>query len=232
MTPAQRILIVDDEMEIRRALEIGLRSRGYEIVPAAKGEEAIEAVAVSQPDLVILDIALPDVSGLEVCRRLRQWSSVPIIILSVRSHDKDKIAALDLGADDYVTKPFSMGELLARMRATLRRVQGDVRTEPTEFESGELRIDFVERRITVRGEEIKLTPKEYDLLQYLVTHSDRIITHRQLLSAVWGEEFNEDKPLLRVHVANLRQKIEPSPARPKYILNEPGVGYRFRSSEK
>lgn len=230
MTPVQRILIVDDEAEIRRALEIGLRTRGYDVQSAANGEVAIESAAVLQPDLVILDIALPDISGLEVCRRLRQWSSVPIIILSVRSHEKDKIAALDSGADDYVTKPFSMGELLARMRATFRRVQGDVRAEPASFDSGGLHIDFVQRRVTVQGEEVKLTPKEYDLLNYFVTHVDRIATHRQLLSAVWGEEFCDDKPLLRVHIANLRQKIEPLPARPTYILNEPGVGYRFRSA--
>lgn len=229
MTPVQRILIVDDEAEIRRALEIGLRTRGYDVQSAANGEVAIESAAVLQPDLVILDIALPDISGLEVCRRLRQWSSVPIIILSVCSHEKDKIAALDSGADDYVTKPFSMGELLARMRATFRRVQGDIRAEPVSFESGGVHIDFVQRRVTVKGEEVKLTPKEYDLLNYFVTHVDRIATHRQLLSAVWGEEFCDDKPLLRVHIANLRQKIEPLPARPTYILNEPGVGYRFRT---
>lgn len=229
MEESQCILVVDDEREIRRVLEIGLRSRGYEIVSVAKGEDAIDAVVMHKPDLIILDLALPDISGLEVCRRLRQWSKVPIIVLSVRSHEKDKIAALDLGADDYVTKPFGMGEILARMRATFRRVKGDVRPEPTEFACDDLHVDFALRRVTVRGEEIKLTPKEYDLLHELVTHADRIITHRQLLSAVWGEEFNDDKPLLRVHVANLRHKIESMPARPTYILNEPGVGYRFRS---
>lgn len=229
MEPTQRILVVDDELEILRALEIGLRSRGYEVISVAKGEDAIEAVVMHKPELVILDLALPDVSGMEVCRRLREWSQVPIIVLSVRSQEKDKIAALDLGADDYVTKPFSMGELLARMRATFRRVQGDVRPKPTRFESGDLLVDFVQRRVTVHGEEVKLTPKEYDILHYLVTHADRIVTHQQLLTAVWGAEYSDDKPLLRVHIANLRQKIEPLPARPTYILNEPGVGYRFRT---
>lgn len=225
------ILVVDDELEIRRALEMGLKSRGYDVRAVASGQEACDSVVMDRPDLVILDLALPDFSGLEVCRRVRQISQIPIVVLSVRNAEKDKIAALDLGADDYVTKPFGMGELLARMRAALRRANPPTTPLTTRYEIRGLVIDLEQRRVTRDGDEIKLTPKEYEILQYMVVHADRLLTHRQLLTAVWGPEFADEKPLLRVHLANLRQKIERVPSRPTYILNEPGVGYRLCSAE-
>jgi two-component system KDP operon response regulator KdpE len=226
---AKSVLVVDDEREIRRAMELVLRPRGYEVISVEKGEEALAAMSERTPDLVILDLALPGISGLEVCRRIRSWSQVPIIVLSVRSSERDKIAALDLGADDYVTKPFAMGELLARMRAALRRSQTAQKVEPSIFESRGLTLNVPVHQVLVNGQEVKLTPKEFDILKYLMSHSDCIVTHTQLLTTVWGDAFRDDRPLLRVHIANLRQKIEPQPARPTYILNEPGVGYRFSS---
>lgn len=225
--PGQTVLIVDDEQEIRCTLEMALRPRGYEVVLAESGEEALDSVMTRKPDIIILDLSLPGLNGLEVCRRVRAWSQVPIIILSVRNSEKDKVAALDLGADDYVTKPFGIGELLARMRAAFRHAAASHRPERVVFETEGMKVNFAQRQVLVRGSEVKLTPREFDLLYYLVNHADCIATHTQLLSSVWGEEYRDDKPLLRVHVANLRQKIEPSPARPTYILNEPGVGYRF-----
>jgi two-component system KDP operon response regulator KdpE len=228
----KNVLVVDDELEIRRVLEMGLQSRGYEVHSVASGGEACDAVLMDRPDLIILDLALPDMPGLEVCRRVRQVSQVPILVLSVRATERDKIAALDMGADDYVTKPFAMGELLARMRASLRRAQSVPTLVQTRYEIRELVVDLEQRRVTRSGEEIRLTPKEFELLQYMVIHADRILTHRQLLNTVWGPDFAEEKPLLRVHLANLRQKIEPVPARPTYIINEPGVGYRFCSAER
>jgi two-component system KDP operon response regulator KdpE len=224
------VLIVDDEREIRRTLEMALRPRGYDVLSADSGETALEEVKKQKPDLIILDLSLPGLNGLDVCKKVRSWSQVPIIILSVRNSEKDKIAALDLGADDYVTKPFAMGELLARMRTAFRHAAAQQRPDRTIFETRDLKVNFAQRQVVVRGHEVKLTPKEFDLLYYLVNHADCIATHGQLLSAVWGEEFRDDKPLLRVHIANLRQKIEPYSARPTYILNEPGVGYRFCTS--
>lgn len=227
---SKSVLIVDDEREIRRALEMALRPRGYDVVSAESGEEALDAMVMQKPDLMILDLSLPGINGLEVCKRVRTWSQIPIIVLSVRNSEKDKIAALDLGADDYVTKPFAMGELLARMRTAFRHAAANQHPDRTIFDSKDLKVNFAQRQVVVRGNEVKLTPKEFDLLYYLVNHADCIATHGQLLSAVWGEEFRDDKPLLRVHIANLRQKIEPQSSRPTYILNEPGVGYRFCTS--
>ena len=226
---SKSILVVDDEREIRSALEMALRPRGFEVVSVETGEEALSSFAEKVPDLIILDLSLPGINGLEVCRSVRARSDVPIIVLSVRNAEADKVTALDLGADDYVTKPFAIGELLARMRTAFRHAA----TQPTErvvFEAPGLWVNFAQRTAVAAGREVRLTPKEFDLLYYLVNHPDSIATHGQLLTSVWGEEFRDDKPLLRVHIANLRQKIEPNPARPTYILNEPGVGYRFCTS--
>ncbi|MHB2016085.1 MAG: response regulator, partial [Candidatus Xenobia bacterium] len=199
---------------------------------AEDGPRALDAVVEVRPDLIVLDLAMPGMSGLEVCKRIREWSQVPIIVLTVRNTEKDKIAALDMGADDYVTKPFGLGELLARMRANMRRLPARKVPEQTSFSSGDLEIDFLHRRVTRVGQEVHLTPIEYDLFRQLVTNADRILTHRQLLTSVWGVDYAQEKPLLRVHIANLRQKIEPVPARPIYIISEPGVGYRFQTPEK
>lgn len=224
-----RVLVVDDEPQIRRALRVGLEQNGYQVQVAAGGNEALDLAALHPPDLVILDLAMPDVSGLEVCRQLREWTQVPVLVLSVRDGEADKIRALDLGADDYLTKPFALGELLARLRALLRRSgTGEEPSLPT-FTAGELHVDFVRRRVTRAGQEIHLTPIEYELLRTLILNPDRVLTHRQLLARVWGAEYEEDNHTLRVHVANLRNKIEPEPARPRYILTEPRVGYRFRT---
>jgi two-component system, OmpR family, KDP operon response regulator KdpE len=224
-----RVLVIDDEPQIRRALRAGLERSGYEVLLAATGEEGLDEAALHPPDLVILDLAMPGIDGFEVCRQLREWSRVPILVLSVREGEDEKIRALDLGADDYLTKPFSMGELAARMRALLRRAGSDAAEESPQFSAGELRIDFVRRRVTVGGEEVHLTPIEYGLLRYMALHPDRVLTHRQLLLAVWGAEYTEDTHTLRVHVANLRNKIEADPSRPRYIHTEPRIGYRFRT---
>lgn len=233
-----RILVVDDEPEILRALRSGLRAQGYEIVTATNGEDALKEATSAVPDLVILDVMLPGgLSGLDVCRRLREWSAaVPILILSALGQERQKVAALDLGADDYLTKPFSMDELTARVRAALRRarlaaVQTPTRAALTLFSSGNLRVDY-NRRIVLKDEqEVHLTPLEFDILVYLTRNVDRVVTHRQILSSVWGSEYTEETQLLRVHVGNLRQKIEDNPARPRRIVTEPGVGYRFRTTE-
>lgn len=220
------VLIVDDEPEIRSALEMALRPRGYDVSSVETGEEALAAIGAKTPDLIILDLSLPGINGLEVCKSIRARSQVPIVVLSVRNSEVDKVTALDMGADDYVTKPFAIGELLARMRTAFRHAAAQP-TERVVFETPGMRVNFALRQVVAAGREVRLTPKEFDLLYYLVNHPDSIATHGQLLSSVWGDEFRDDKPLLRVHIANLRQKIEPNPARPTYILNEPGVGYRF-----
>lgn len=225
-----RILVVDDEPQIRRALRAGLEQNGYHVLVAAGGEEALDQAALHPPEVVILDLAMPGMDGFEVCRQLREWSQAPILVLSVREGEDDKIRALDLGADDYLTKPFSLGELLARLRALLRRsgVGGDA--PPPTCVVGELVVDFAHRRVTLAGEEVHLTPIEYDLLRELTQHADRVLTHRQLLTRVWGAEYAEDTHTLRVHIANLRTKIEPDSARPRYLHTEPRIGYRFRTS--
>ncbi|MDX1662582.1 MAG: response regulator [Candidatus Promineifilaceae bacterium] len=222
-----RILVVDDERAIRRFLRTSLGVHGYQVFEASTGIEAQEAMIQHRPDIVILDIGLPDMEGIEVTRQLREWSSVPIIILSVREQEQDKIAALDAGADDYLTKPFSVGELMARLRAAQRRVTQPA-GEPI-FRHEELVLDVAHRHVTVSGEAVSLTPTEYDLLRVLASHAGKVLTHRQLLREVWGVGYEQDVHLLRVNISNLRHKIEPEPSRPVYILTEPGVGYRFAS---
>lgn len=221
-----RILIIDDERAIRRFLHTILQARDYQVFEAETGEEGLVLVAQQRPDIVILDLGLPGIDGIEVTRRLREWSQVPIIILSVRERETDKIAALDAGADDYLTKPFGAGELLARLRAALRRVARPA-AAPI-FEVGALVVDLTRRRVTWDEEEVQLTPTEYDLLRVLVSNAGKVVTHAQLLEAVWGEGYDDAFHLLHVNVSNLRRKLEPEPSRPRYIITEPGVGYRMR----
>jgi two-component system KDP operon response regulator KdpE len=225
METGQRVLVVDDETSIRRYLRAALTAQGLNVYEAADGQEALNAVLAHRPDLIILDLGLPDIDGIEVTRRLREWSQTPIIILSVREAEQDKIAALDAGADDYLTKPFGTGELLARMRVVQRR-QVTSGNEPI-FTTGGLTLDFSHRLVTANEKEIQLTPTEYDLLRVLVTHAGKVLTHRQLLRQIWGEGY-DDMHILRVNISNLRAKIEPDPARPTYIHTEPGVGYRLK----
>ncbi|HEY3332151.1 MAG TPA: response regulator transcription factor [Capsulimonadaceae bacterium] len=226
------ILVVDDEPEILRAVRAGLRAQGYEIETASTGEEGLKVASSTAPELVVLDLMLPGISGIEVCKRLREWTEVPIIVLSALGQERQKVEALDAGADDYLTKPFGMDELTARVRAALRRsarVTGD-RT-PATFSAAGLAIDYGARLVRRQDAEVKLTPIEYDILRYLTQNADRVVTHRQLLSNVWGAEYSEDTQLLRVHVGHVRRKIEDNPARPRLIITEPGVGYRFRTTE-
>ena len=221
-----RVLVVDDERAIRRYLHAALNAHGYVIYEAVNGQEALSAAAAERPDLIILDLGLPDIDGVEVTRQIREWSQIPIIILSVREQERDKVAALDAGADDYLTKPFSTGELMARIRVALRR-SAQTSPEPV-FTSGELVVNLSRRLVTVRDQEISLTPTEYDLLHALVQHPGKVLTHRQLLQKVWGNAYETEAHLLRVNMSNLRRKIEPDPTRPRFIITEPGVGYRLR----
>jgi two-component system, OmpR family, KDP operon response regulator KdpE len=223
------ILIVDDEPQILRVMRASLPARGYEPRTAPGGLEALDEIHKEMPDLVILDLVMPGVSGLEVCQRIREFSTVPIIVLSARGSEKDKVAALDLGADDYITKPFGMDELLARMRAVLRRSPAE--GEADLLQVGDLSIYKDERRVVVGETEIKLTPKEFDLLRYMVINAGKVVTHRALLQAVWGSQSSEQTEYLRVFVNQLRRKIEPDPQHPRYILTEPWVGYRFMPNE-
>lgn len=225
-----RILVVDDEEQIRRALRSILSTRGYKLEMAATAEEALLKAIDAPPDLVVLDLALPDRSGIEVCRELRTWMSAPILVLSVRANEADKIEALDEGADDYLTKPFSAGELLARIRALLRRAAA-LTSPPPVVTSGDLEIDIARRRVTRAGEDIALTPTEFDILAYLARNAGLVVTQRMILEQVWGPEWVEDAQTLRVHVSNLRKKIEPHPGGPRYIITEPGVGFRFAAAE-
>lgn len=220
------ILVVDDEKAIRHFLNTALTAQQYVVHEARTGQEALSAVATNPPDIMILDLGLPDVDGTEVVRQLRVWTQLPIIILSVREHEHDKIAALDAGADDYLTKPFGVGELSARLRAALRRVSRAA-DEPC-FQTGQLLVDFARRIVQVDGQEIQLTPTEYGLLGELATHAGKVLTHRHLLHKVWGAEYAGDTHLLRVNISNLRRKIEPDATRPCYVLTEPGVGYRLK----
>ena len=220
------VLVVDDEPQIRRALRTGLQARGYEVVEAAAGEEALVQLAAKEPDIVILDLGLPDFDGSEVIRRLRGWSHVPVIVLSVRDRQDDKVGALDAGADDYVTKPFDMNELLARMRATLRRVQPAEALAPVQ-RFGDIEVDLA-RKLVRRGEErIKLTPTEYALLEVMVTNPGKLLTHRWLLQKVWGAGYGEETHYLHVYVRQLRQKLGDDTSIPTLIVTEPGVGYRW-----
>ncbi len=224
--PVLNILVVDDEPAIRRFLRTSLGASGHSITEASCGEDALKAVATGRTDIIFLDLGLPDIDGLEVTRRLREWTQIPIIILSVREHENDKISALDAGADDYLTKPFGIGELMARMRVALRR-STQTAEEPV-YQIEDLQVDLPKRKVTIYGKEIALTPTEYDLLRILVQYAGKVITHRQLLRLVWGNAYESETHLLRVNMSNLRRKIETDPARPRYILTEPGVGYRLR----
>ena len=227
--PGLRILVVDDEKAIRRYLHASLNAQGNVVFEASNGEEALRAAAMNRLDIVILDLGLPDIDGVEVTRRIREWSQIPIIILSVREQEQDKIAALDAGADDYLTKPFGTGELMARIRAAIRRSTRN-EDEPL-IEINQLKVDLARRQVTLANQEIALTPTEYELLRILAQNIGKVLTHRQLLKQVWGQTYGEDMHLLRVNISNLRRKIEPDPTRPTYILTEAGVGYRLRSED-
>ena len=221
-----RILVVDDERAIRRFLRASLTAHGYHIFEAARAQEGLEAAAAVRPDLIILDLGLPDSDGIDVTRQLREWSRVPIVVLSVRGEDADKIAALDAGADDYLTKPFSSGELLARIRVALRHAARPA-DQPV-ITTGDLVVDVAHRTVTLNGQEISLTPIEYMLLKTLALSAGKVLLHRHLLREVWGPGYDQDANLLRVNISKLRHKIEADPARPRYIVTEPGVGYRLR----
>ncbi|MHB2020221.1 MAG: response regulator transcription factor [Candidatus Xenobia bacterium] len=221
-----RILVIDDEQAIRHALKSILATRNYEVDLAQSADEAIERCVEATPDLVILDLAMPGTDGFEVCQRLRSWMGAPILVLSVRTGSGDKIRALDLGADDYLTKPFVAGELLARVRALLRRSQGVEATESV-ITVESLCIDLARRRVTQGGDEVHLTRTEFDILAYLARNADRVVTANQILEHVWGPDYLESRHMLRVHIANLRKKIEPDPSVPRYVVTEPAVGYSF-----
>jgi len=228
--PLARVLVVDDEPQIRRFLRTSLDAHGYEVVEAEDGQSAIKRTTVEKPDVLVLDLGLPDMEGLDVIKRVREWSDVPIIVLTARNREADKIEALDRGADDYLTKPFGMGELMARIRAALRhRVQAKG-AQPV-FKLGTIVVDLVKRLVTRDGEEVKLSPREYDLLRVLVQNAGRVVTHQQILKEVWGPAHVEDTQYLRVYVGQLRQKLEPDPDQPRYLMTEPGVGYRLREDE-
>lgn len=223
----KHILVVDDEEAIRRYLRTILRGQGYIVSEATTGIEALDHAANDHPNVIILDLGLPDIDGVEVIRRLREWSVMPIIVLSVRDQESDKIMALDSGANDYLTKPFSAGELLARLRVALRPIMMPA-VEEAQLVIGDLMIDFVERTVTIGGEPVRLTPTEYDLLRLLARNAGRVMTHQRLLREVWGDAYAEETHLLRVNISNLRQKIEADTSRPSYIVTEPAIGYRFR----
>jgi two-component system KDP operon response regulator KdpE len=229
MSEKQRILIVDDEPQITRVLRRSLTTHGYDVRVASDGLAALQTFGDWPPDLVVTDLSMPDTDGLQLCRNLRAISQLPIIVLSVRGEERTKVQALDAGADDYVTKPFGMDELLARIRAALRRTQvakqGDAASPVLEV--GDFRLDLEKRSVAVNGAEVHLTPKEYDLMLYLVGHPGKVLTHRTLLTAIWGGESVEQTEYLRVFVGQLRKKIEPEPSTPRYILTEPWIGYRF-----
>jgi two-component system, OmpR family, KDP operon response regulator KdpE len=220
----QRVLVVDDEWQILRALQATLRGAGYSVESAATAQEALTAAAAHPPEAVILDLVLPDGDGTEVCRTLRTWSDAPVIVLSAVGEERQKIAALDAGADDYVTKPFSIDELLARLRAVMRRSSG---TQEPVIEIGDMRIDVADRVVTVGGERVKLSPHEFDLLRVLAQNQGRLLTHRALLREVWGPAYQVEAHYLHVYVSHLRRKIEPDPSSPRYLLTEPGAGYRL-----
>lgn len=231
MTPV-RIVVIDDEPQIGRMLRTQLAARGYEVDHYDNGNDGLLAIGENPPDLVLLDLGLPDMDGVEVCRRIRQWSAVPIIFLTVRDEEKTKVQALDVGGDDYVTKPFGLPELLARVRAVLRRKQEQPSTPSSIFESGDLRVDFTARSVTVGGQEVRLTPTEYELLRLFILHADKTLTHRQLLTQIWGPESTTETQYLHVFIRQLRRKLEPDPSKPRHFVTEPGVGYRFRSQPR
>jgi two-component system KDP operon response regulator KdpE len=228
--PATVALVIDDEPQIRRLLRVTLESNGYTVIDAATGRDGIVQAAQARPEIILLDLGLPDMDGVAVLQRIREWSQVPVIVLSVRDREHDKIAALDAGADDYVTKPFGSGELLARLRTTLRRSQPAV--AGAIFRAGKVEVDLAARAVRKGGAEVKLTPTEYALLRLLVVHAGKVLTHRQLLTEVWGPNAVEQTQYLRVHVAHLREKLEEDPAQPHLIITEPAVGYRFMEGDE
>jgi len=225
-----RILVIDDELAIRRFLHTLLSGGEFSLHEAEGGHAGLAAAAAVRPDVILLDLGLPDLDGIEVIKRIREWSQVPIIVLSVRDREKDKVAALDAGADDYLTKPFGVGELKARIRAALRRTLQQT-PEPL-FRSGGLEMDLTRRRVTVDGAEVQLTPTEYDILRLLVSHAGKVLTHGQILKQIWGMAYLEQPHVLRVNVSNLRRKIEADPSRPRYLTTEPGVGYRLKIEDE
>jgi two-component system KDP operon response regulator KdpE len=225
--PRTVIVVIEDDPQIRRFLRTGLESHGFQIHEAETGEQGLAEAANRKADLVILDLGLPDMDGVEVVRRIREWSALPVIVLSARATETDKVAALDAGADDYLTKPFGLGELLARIRVALRHAQAGTQDKGGVFCVADLKVDLAQRRIHVDGKEVHLTPIEYRLLAVLVKHAGRVLTHRQLLKEVWGPGYVERSHYLRVHMASLRHKLEADPARPRFLLTEIGVGYRL-----
>jgi two-component system, OmpR family, KDP operon response regulator KdpE len=228
-TRQTRILVIDDEPQIGRMLRTQLAARGYDVDHVTTGQEGLIAVGDNPPDLVLLDVGLPDMDGMEVCRRLREWSVIPIIFLTVHDQERTKVKALDIGGDDYVTKPFGIPELLARVRAVLRRKQEQPSAPTSIFESGDLRVDLTARQVSVAGQEVRLTPTEYELLRLFILHADKTLTHRQLLAQIWGPEATTETQYLHVFIRQLRRKLEPDPSKPRHFVTEPGVGYRFRS---
>jgi two-component system KDP operon response regulator KdpE len=225
--PLARVLVVDDESQIRRFLRTSLDAHGYEVIEAENGQDAIKRTTVEKPDVIVLDLGLPDLSGFDVLKRIREWSDVPIIVLTARNREPDKIEALDQGADDYLTKPFGMGELMARIRAALRHRVQSKGGQPV-FKIGPISVDLVKRIVSREGEEVKLSPREYDLLKVLVQNAGRVVTHQQILREVWGPAHVEDTQYLRVYIGQLRHKLEARPEDPQYLITEPGVGYRLR----
>ncbi len=226
MSEGARILVVDDEPQIRRSLQVSLEKKGYVVMTASSGEEALEAMVQRPPDVVIVDLILPMIDGIELTRRIRERSPVPIIVLSAIGDERKKVEALERGADDYVTKPFGMEELSARVRSALRRSVLLTGTEPV-FKSGALSVNFERRVVQLDGKPVKLTPTEYDLLKYMIQQTGKVLTHRTLLTAIWGEAYADQAQYLRVFIGQLRKKLERNTARPQYILTDPGVGYRF-----
>jgi two-component system, OmpR family, KDP operon response regulator KdpE len=225
-----RILVVDDERPIRRFLSASLGNR-YSILEAENGGDAIQTAAINHPDVIILDLGLPDMDGTEVTRRLREWTDVPVIVISVRDSEQDKVAALDAGADDYLTKPFGISELLARIRVALRR-SNKSENESVVYQNEDLLVDFLKHEVRVNDHPVMLTPTEYGILRTLVNHAGKVLTHQQLIKEVWGGNYEADSHLLRVNVSNLRRKIETDPVRPQHIITEPGIGYRLKEIEK
>jgi len=230
MDRKKRLLVVDDEPEITLVLRSGLSKHGYDVRVASEGQAALDLFIAWSPDLVITDLSMPNMGGLKLCKRLREISRVPIIILSVKGDEATKIEALDAGADDYITKPFAMGEFVARVRAALRR-SSDIGEQNTVVEEGDFRVDLETRQVLVTGKEVRLSPKEFELLLYLIRNAGKVLTHRTLLANIWGGDYTEQTEYLRVFIRQLRKKIEPDPAKPGYILTDPWVGYRFSSSK-
>lgn len=225
MEEGMRILVIDDEPQIRKLLKVSLGAHGYHVDEASTGQDGINRVALFKPDLIILDLGLPDIDGKEVVIRIREWSPIPIIILTARDQEKEKIDALDAGADDYITKPFGIGELMARIRVSLRHIANS-EDEPV-ISCGDLAIDLAQRRVTIGEREVKLTPTEYDIIKVLAQNTGKVLTHKQLLKAVWGNAYDGDTHYIRVFIGQLRRKIEENPTQPRYIITESGIGYRL-----